>query len=672
MKNSILYKFLKWILGGSAVSFFAILISVGLIIVSRYPDMLERADIKFCKQWKEYYNLFEKDTIPLSKIPMIATDSREYCHILIIDRTASTLSIEESKALKDSILDKELFGTSTSGNIYKFDKKNVTSINKKYKKDFEFTIQHYLMLRYYQKMACDDKIKGVIIGFFDGIPNAPAVNFYNAKLGNRLYNSTPNQNDREILITQLTNNEPLLIESNDQGSDFCKMFYEINDIIQNTDSLRGKKIILTIISDFYHDVEDLNITEKDVAIFKRENQGKISQYNFIYCIPSKTTTKKNPKENPKEKSKELIHKLFKEFEGCVNIVEISTKMFNEIKEYNQQYAFLNDVFSECLNPIIKKDTTDIIKFTYPTLNPQGIETSKAHIQLSNNNEFKWRIETLPQYADANFFISYSHSDTVEKTKIQSLPQLEFQNKTTDLYLEIETGMLNDILKKRIRLKTISEDKGNNIYGIHSLKFFEANLSDSFKDLAKTILDGLCILLILIFFSGTWLLCFYLKCTNRTWQSIFGVILILIIFCFTVYLLWPCSSNLCLWGAFVFVVISFIVNLICFIKWLKQENTIHYIIQIDPNGNISMDNNKDIDKSDALFKLVVNGDSGKLYPLRSQSSYLLRSQPRNRHYLLNNAFTVNGSGVYISSVTAAHYGRSGNVWSKTSDGSVTLI
>jgi len=689
MKDSIFYKLLKWILGGSAVSFFAILISVMLVIVSRYPDTLERAEIEFNRPWKEYYTLFSESTeIPLSKIS-IPTDTNKYCHILIIDRTLSTLAIKESKILKDSILGKELFGTSSSGSIFKFTKDDVFLVNKENKKTFEFTIQHYLMLRYYQKMACDDKIKGVIIGFFDGVPNMSAINFYNKNLGNRLYNHIPNKIDRENLITKLVSMEPLLIETKDQESDFRKMFNEINDKVQNTDSLQGKRIILTIISDFYHDIEEGNITDRDVAKFKRENQGKINQYNFIYCVPSQTTTKERPKENPKEKSKELVDKLFKEFEGSVNVVKISTEMFDEIEGYNQQFAFLNDVFLECLNPAInKKDST--IKFAYPKLNSQGIETSEARIQLSNNSKFKWRIETLPQYPDANFFISYSYdSDTVEKTKIHSLPQLEFQDATTDLHLEIETGMLNNVLKKRIRLKTISEENGNKVYGIHSFKFLETHLSPAFRSLAETILNGLCFLWILIFVSGTLLLWFYLSNKKYTswcnWMcNFFGVISILV---FSVYaakcLLYPYGdikdgvNILWLKTAYCTVLTSSILIFLLFIGyfiwWCRKPKTrLLYIGQIETNGNIDMNRNQGIDKNSALFELVAQGNSAELRPLPARSNDLTS---RTTFPMLECAFHVPyvvGNNAFIVVMESAKYTKAGNNWSLETEGKGTVM
>jgi len=691
MKNSILYKLLKWMLGGSAITFFAILISVVLFIFGRYPDLLEYRDTEFgfCTPLKDYYNFFSDTTIKTSIISTTSNDT-QYCHILIIDRTMSTLGINEDglAILKDSLSDK-LFCNNRQGNIFCLDRDTIRVANERVfentRKKFSFTIQHYLILHYYKKLVSDTRNNAIIVGFFDGDTTKTGLDYYPIGKTSDPYIPLP-ANARDDIFHKLCK-EPLMIpeeylknilKHGSQISDFHEMFDEINRLVQQNVSLQNANIILTIISDFDHDEKTRpEITDEEIAIFKRnncddnrgENNNKISQYNFIHCIPSDPAKK--------EKSEELIKKLMKEIEGCVNLVQISTEIFNKVDPTNH-YNFLDNEFMECLNPIIDAKKCSKIMFNYPIINSQGIETTKARIQLPVN--FKWKIKTLPHYEDATFFISYSlGEDAIEKTKIHSLPQVEFQDtKDNTLYFEIETGALNDILKKRIRLKTISKDAtGNDVYGIHSFKFLEANVSDSFKDLAKTILDALCFSLILIFISGTCLLCYYLKDGERAscanWLlNIFGMILILgISFYVARYLLYPHGKVMWLKISFFTVLFSTIVNLLFFVKWCIKSKITHYIRLIDQDRNINMAENNGIEPSEALYKLDICPfpfRKAKLYPLRSQSTYLTA----NRCRLLTPLFRVIGLEGYISAIRPAQYVLDGNVWVLSSPGEVILI
>jgi hypothetical protein len=546
MKNTILYKLLKWILGGNAVTFFAILISGVIFILSRYPDILEYRGMKidWNTQLRDCYNLFNSDSIAPFCIPT-EEDTSHYCHILIVDRTMSGKDLEETNldTLKDSLY----------GDLFKRNYTKGVRFNKN-TNDTELTIQHYLTLKYYRQLSLDKKWDGLIVFFFDGDGDGDAktktITPFERKdtpkgIQGDIYHRRTD--DNTVAIIGELRDEPLLKKLSNQTSNFRKLFTEINKLLKDTPDIKNSKIILTIISDFYHDAIPDIILPDDVTDFKRGNQGKISQYNLIHCVPNK--------DKNKEKSQKLIDKLRNALEGIVNFVPISTEVYSSI-EPEQQITFLNNEFLECLNPIIESNRSTI-KFTYPEKNEQGIEVTKAHIKLPDTiqikgNKFKWHLKALPKHEDPNLFISYRTDEDEEFEKIP-LVSSGFKDDATELHFEIETGILNTLLQKRIMLKTQS----NGIYGIHSFDFNEARLSKPFKQLAITILNGLCISLILIFISGTVLLCFYLKRIRnfqnkeRNWLNGIGGGIILLVNGYAIYFLCPCS-NCYLWTTFLIV------------------------------------------------------------------------------------------------------------------------
>lgn len=98
---------------------------------------------------------------------------------------------------------------------------------------------------------------------------------------------------------------------------------------------------------------------------------------------------------------------------------------------------------------------------------------------------------------------------------------------------------------------------------------------------------------------------------------------------------------------------------------KPTTEFHYIKLMNMKGDVVMN---DVNKSDAYYELKTLGITAELRPLSEKSSYLIMQQK----YLLEPAFTISGSGQYISVQTPAKYVlQSGNVWNIIDKGKIEL-
>lgn len=93
---------------------------------------------------------------------------------------------------------------------------------------------------------------------------------------------------------------------------------------------------------------------------------------------------------------------------------------------------------------------------------------------------------------------------------------------------------------------------------------------------------------------------------------------------------------------------------------------YFVRRMGTNGNIEIRNK--IDKSEALFELVVLDNKAELRPLSEQSAYLILQQK----YLLEPVFNVSGSGQLINCIKPAEYELQENVWTIKIKGNVNLL
>jgi hypothetical protein len=570
--GTISVRVVKWIIG-SATGLIAIPIAFLAILVSLYTDLFKDNVSEDNKRVRleTYYDLFDtqqqisNDSLDISKDNnkrysniSVVENKTPYTHILVIDRTGST---------NDNELDNQLTEFYQRVKISYLPNINIHNINKKFAKGKNLPIKHLIVLRYYQELIDEvggginpNNSKKILIAYFDGdsknpnipvtYPLDPIMPNVNINANNHIFEQTNNQSSVMNFVNKITT-DTLFLRGN-HTSDFNALFDEIGNLCKANAS---DSIILTIVSDFYHDKDiSKNVSEKKIEDFKKNTQN-VFQYNIIYCPSSNL--------EHKIKSDELINLLQKHTKGVNNLISI------DLTDYQRLEDALMDMFDKkianCFSPININNQN--IKFFYPKYNSQGVLTAKAEVRLKNNTKgYSWRIAT-PVYRkndDCDFIVSYSVNDNTRFKTTFALNRHYNQQQATDSILFLDIRYNSQLEENEYRLEIMQDGNKNFVaFPIHLYEYMPKIVAEY----GIGLLNILCILIILIEIACLILLLRFVY-TNKTkltdkkrfWIIFIELILFLVGYGIMLYITW---------GKYCWLIVTSVVTVFCILLsiWL---------------------------------------------------------------------------------------------------------
>ena len=576
ISGTLVYKLCKWVVA-SSIGLIAIPIACLAIIVTLYTGLF-KGDIKKDKdsmlRIETYYNSFhyqkqiKEDTLTISTLDIennkrfstieITENKTQYTHILVIDRTGST----ENEPLNDKLT--TFYGYVKNSflpniDVDKIEKKNG---NKK------LSIKHLLSLRYYQELRNKvwdesnyNNTKKIIPVYFDGEKfTYPLDKRYEiTKEFKPEYYSTTNKDSVRDFIETRTLNDKLILTGYHE-SDFTLLLKEIQKLCSY---FKDDTVILTVISDFLHDKKEVNIGESSIENFKKETSN-IFQYNLIYCPPANLIKR--------EKSKKLISLLEKHIKGFDNIVTIDLMDYNNQNLENDLINVFDKKISGCLSPIQVNDKD--IHFYYPRYNIQGLDMAKAEIHIKNNGKnFSWRIAS-PIDEDKEYLCSYSVNENKINKKTFALNKHCDDLNAKDSILFIEMRYNPKIESNNYRLE-IYQDGGNSV--AYPIKLLEYMSSDVVIKYGINLLNILCLFIIIIVLSGSFLLSRFIyikKDKIKTSFTFCGIIVELLII--IGLLSWLIGFVLWAWKRYVWLIITNIITILCGLWLLFIRGYVIYV------------------------------------------------------------------------------------------------
>ena len=498
LDSTLCYRLCKWVVS-SSMSLIAVPVALLAILVSIFTnlfkeDISDSGNNESLFRLETYYKLFEKqnqisdDTLNVSTI-YVKENKTQYTHILVIDRTGSTNNqVLDSKSdlLYNHI--KETF----LPNIF-IDEIEKQNGNKK------LSIKHLLTLRFYQELRNEvsdnnnfNNVNKIAVVYFDGEQfTYPPLN--KSYQYTKEYNFHPTE-DKEVVreLIESRIKDKLLLDGT-HSSDFPALFKEIQKLCSDNSN---EKIILTIISDFHHDKQDINIGESTIENFK-ENTSNISQYNFIYCPPSNLQYR--------VKSDNLISLLEKHTRGFDNIITIDLGDYDNSNLENDLIDIFDKKILGCFSPINFDGDRETIKFYYPKYNAQGLITAKSEIKIKNQGkDFSWRIATPSSQKNENnsFTILYSVNDKNAKKKTFTLNKHWHSLNARDSTIFIEMRYDPAIKIDEYKMEVFQNDGKNFIaYPIKLLEYMPKVISKY----GNSLLNILCCIIIVFAFAGSLLL-----------------------------------------------------------------------------------------------------------------------------------------------------------------------
>jgi hypothetical protein len=338
------------------------------IVVSLNADVIDQ-ELNFkphdltLKKFSSLINFFDNqsklfDTISIQKIRIKDVNPKYYNHLLILDRTSSTIftnSNEQAKKLHDTLYFK---------------------IKEKLKVNYDISTNEMIIWHVYLKILDLNSISYLCPTYYDGdIQGLKPID-----LNNKIINSSSNwfpcieESSKELLINSLENT--LVISFKDQSTDF-------NNIFSGISRYAKKNMIVTIISDFYHENESISKNRIDFL----QTQYDIHQLNLIY-FPPKDLSKR-------EKSFKLISLLQNNFEKTLNYHELNLDDFSDLKFNNESFNDFNIQTIQCLSPYSDSIENELFLF-HPKYDKKKLTKAICLIKglsYDSISKVKWRISS---------------------------------------------------------------------------------------------------------------------------------------------------------------------------------------------------------------------------------------------------------------------------------------
>jgi len=518
---------------GVTVSVVALLLTVFFITFSKYPDALESKNLKFSKL-ASYYSVLDPlplcylittDTTKRNGNPVIMPkqDTTKYQHILVIDRTFSTIKEDTSKL--------------TPLNNYLDNKLPFISIlsNSDERKLLKGKLLTFILDRIYK----DSTVKNdVDILYYDG----------NDSFKHKIIDKASCVNDADFMNKVF----PIELYVNTSGQKT-----DINDIIMKIWSIvnsNSNEFVISIFSDFLHETNTLTAYD----IIKLTEKNNIEQINLIYCV---LKNKSNVQE-----SNSLITLFHACLGGIINVIPITTTKYKskDQREFERiQTDFENDM--EEVTNIIFNNLTPIY-FSYPTKNNKNVYVSNVELEYDKDflelEDCYWKFVTHPysnsETENHNFLLSY-HYDMLSirdhKTRFEQpffVDDHYIRNTLNKsfLRLSVENECINPNIKNRIYLKQfITTKSGEKYIVINKCKFVEVNLEGNYIANMRWTLNAVYVMLIIGLLAGNFLVIhdfihFYsrrirpaIATPYEKWCWTVGILLLSGIYGFLIYFVW---------------------------------------------------------------------------------------------------------------------------------------
>jgi hypothetical protein len=405
----------KWLFG-NIVTMIMIPVTILSIIIGLYGSVFDDKhgdNYHYYFYPHKYINFFEKqiklkderiDTLNLARIDNLNNKIDTFFHhLIVLDRTMSTFDDHGEQhiyfidTLRKSL--KETFDSIIGSVEINPDEKDLKKLY--VMKVCETLFKHndpceYRFMHYDGDIKTDSLIKDIYIkdkGFFQWFKNY----------------SDSTEARKSFIKTIFNAGFYKKQEKNKQITNFDNLFKGIKGVCDK-DKDKDKKIIVTIISDFYHDEKKIvNIVDAIRNMQTGEHQP--IQYNLVYIAPTDSAKKII--------SQTLVETLKKYIKGSQLYVEInSNKYMNSI--YNtEDLRDLGAQLTQCFSSI--KSNKDI-KFYYPRVNPLNFDAAECKVIINSEDTitpfFSWRItEPFLHNFKNNTPISYIIGDEKSNTYI---------------------------------------------------------------------------------------------------------------------------------------------------------------------------------------------------------------------------------------------------------------
>ena len=320
------------------------------------------------------------DELTAKGVRLDKSPERKYNHLIILDRTASTINPAIGNRIKS------------------FNERLVDSLRKDFGKtvisfDQQSDTKKLIVHRIYQEIIHAQNCQNLKFLFYDGDKQGLKPYTYDSQTGVSEWRPCTNEANRRDYI-ELLCQKNIYFKSPNQATDFSEVF---SDVSKNDTS----NLVLTIISDFDHELS--NLSEDDIEKLQYGSDSLV-QFNIIY-IPTSDHSKR-------KRSNQLVKLLREKFEYVFNYTEINIEDNIDEDFNNQQYELFNNKVNQSFSTVLVDSSQ--INFYYPNDDVMGYVTAYSHLKDSsgyNKRILQWRISpSLPTGNDYFFFGKYRAKD----------------------------------------------------------------------------------------------------------------------------------------------------------------------------------------------------------------------------------------------------------------------
>ncbi|MCL2650070.1 MAG: ABC transporter permease [Candidatus Azobacteroides sp.] len=542
LRNSVLLAICRWIIG-NAVSLVAIPITVLAIIVSLHTDLFKETskhvgDVSDYFKISTYYDVFEKqidmqnDSLAPKQDINIKQDSvTKYTHIIYIDRTYST-------KINENLF--SIFKTQIQESIEIGEEKLHLNIKNDSLKNCLFA--YFLQKLFVEKEKTFCNVNRMYVRFFDGNICQPYDKFNNPPDG--IYRPEneyldiqkidKEKFDKELskllnisLLTPGLNNK----QRQDQKSNFDALF---GDLAKQCKKLKDYKLIVTIISDFDHDYDQISfddLREKIPQYFAKQKKI-IRQYNLIAYPPSSATS---------HLSDTLLNSINEYIIDYDNVIKIDLKNYGnnfinkEETKWNVKWKNFDSQYNAAFYST-NMDENSVIDFNYPKGNAKGISIATARIVFRGDCS-QWRLTDYSgdEKIGTNKYRYYLGIDGEDENCIVNATYNDCEiNKDIFIEINIQNELQKELKESKYKLEITTTDGRMLSYPIE----FKESIQGKLPNFGKWLLNILWIIIVLIFISSiiVWIYHYYdfrysIRRRNEAFFILFlGILLVFAFLC----------------------------------------------------------------------------------------------------------------------------------------------
>ncbi len=410
MKDTILYKLLKWIVA-SSVSLFALPISVFAIIFSLYPDLATENNFHYCKL-KSYYELCDssrKDSafINENSVSLISKRNNKNInksHLLIIDQTQSTV-------FKDIELD----------SLKKYLMRSIDTVKNKIDTT---SIKSLIYTKLIESFNLDYNCNSLFVYFYNGSKSHPNTEWIEV--------------NRDAFSPKLLNFLNCSNTIKNQETDFREIFRIVekkNFQVPNLDCI-------TFLSDFYHE------PKKDLSNTDFDNFKKISKnikINLIALWKTAYTGKDSARRVQRQNN--FIARFDENFLGVVSTEKLSLEKYQNSSFTNRSdfYEFEEIITYKPSNFEGRNDNDRFILLYSPITNNLKYNDAQVKIKMDKKNKFHWKIKST--FDSNKAFIKFNRNcDTSNSNKCRLNQWYEEECDSLLLSIKLDNNLNIDDLK----------------------------------------------------------------------------------------------------------------------------------------------------------------------------------------------------------------------------------